>query len=188
MPENKINPDMVLSRFLDEIVAVKGAGLSKVERLSLRQDLRTQMDEKVDAAIIAALPEDKLLELNNLVEREASEDEIEDFFAKVGVDFEKVALSAVLQFRKDQIGDKVAKGATAEADNAASVQNTAEASTGAVENLSHDMTENTQQNDAGEQTAQEGLAQNVAMGVPEMSKAEGIARMVAGMSEGGANA
>lgn len=190
MPENKINPDMVLSRFLDEIVAVKGAGLSKVERLSLRQDLRTEMDEKVDAAIIAALPEDKLLELNKMVESEASEDEIENFFVTAGVDFEKVALSVMLQFRKDQMGDKAAgaevKGASDGTE--ALVGDAAGDLAESADKLSHDMTENTQRNDTKEQMAQDAVAQSGAAEGARMSNAEGIALMVAEMSKGGANA
>lgn len=188
MPENKINPDMVLSRFLDEIVAVKGAGLSKIERLSLRQDLRTEMDEKVDAAIIAALPEAKLLELNKLVESEASEDEIENFFVTAGVDFEKVALSAMLQFRKDQMGDKVVEAEGASDGAEALVGDAAGDLAEDTDKLSHDVTENTQQNDTKEQTTQDVATQSGAAEGARMSNAEGIARMVAEMSKGGANA
>lgn len=150
MPENKINAEGVISSFLDQIIAAKGENLSKNERLSLRQELFGELDDKINAAVIAALPDDKVLELNQKIDGNASEQEIEEFFAGAGIDFNKVALQVALQFRKDQLRD-VPQAKVSAAEAGAPLQGTTSEA-------------------------------------PGMSNVEGIARMVASMSEGGANA
>lgn len=206
MPENKINAEGVISSFLDQIIAAKGENLSKNERLSLRQELFGELDDKINAAVIAALPDDKMLELNRELDGNASEQEIEEFFLNAGVDFNKVALQTALQFRKDQLRDvprtkvpvaeTVTVTATVAPESAASATEAAmaEAKTSAAEvtatpaELSHDMTQNTVQNNAAAAAPAGAPLQGTTSEVPGMSNVEGIARMVASMSEGGANA
>lgn len=104
MPENKINSDQVLTRFLDEVIAAKGGEMSQGDRLKLRQNLQVQLDAKIDEAVLKALPKDKLLELSQKVDGKASEEEIDDFFKSAGVNFEKVALETMVKFREEYLG------------------------------------------------------------------------------------
>ncbi len=187
MPENKINTEGVISSFLDQIIAAKGENLSKNERLSLRQELFGELDDKINAAVIAALPDDKVLELNQKIDGNASEQEIEEFFANAGIDFNKVALQTALQFRKDQLRDvpQVKEGAVTTEAVAAEVEAPAAATPA---ELSHDMTQNTVQNNAAAAAPAGAPLQGTTSEAPGMSNVEGIARMVASMSEGGVNA
>lgn len=176
MPENKINADGVISSFLDQIIAAKGEKLSKNERLSLRQELFAELDDKIDAAMIAALPDDKLLELNQKIDGDASEEDLDKFFADAGVDFNKVALQVALQFREDQLRGTAQTGAPVATETAVSAEPL------------HDMTQNTVQNNAAAAAPAGVPLQGTTSEVPGMSNVEGIARMVAKMSEGGENA
>lgn len=174
MPEDKNNAEGVLSSFLDQMIAAKGENLGKNERLSLREELKAQLDEKINEAVIAALPDDKLTELDGLMDKEASDDEIEKFFDEVGINFDKVALQAALQFQKDYLRDgSQEKSKDAALENAAPL---------------HDTISNTRNSKNGNVVPTGKPLQGTTSAVPGMSNVEGIARMVAEMSEGEHNA
>lgn len=68
-------------------------------RAQLEQDLRTRLMDQIDRAIVEQIPEDKIDGLNELLDRETSEEEIQQYVASSGVDTKRVALETMVRFR-----------------------------------------------------------------------------------------
>lgn len=65
----------------------------------LEADLKNRLMDQIDRAVIEAMPEDKVNGLNELLDREASEDEVRQFIQQSGVDTQRVTLETMLRFR-----------------------------------------------------------------------------------------
>lgn len=65
----------------------------------LEADLKNRLMDQIDRAVIEAMPEDKVNGLNELLDREASEDEVRHFIQQSGVDTQRVTLETMLRFR-----------------------------------------------------------------------------------------
>lgn len=199
MPGYKFNAQRTISSFLDQMIAARGENLNKTERLALRQKLSLELDQKIDQAIVAALPEDKLLELNRRMDAGMSDDDVEKFFDETGIDFGKVALEAATQFRRDYLGEgKAAEtSSTTQAANAASatpapeasaapaagaptatpaaVASPTPASTPETATPSHDMTQNTTNNTAATSAPAGQPLQGTNSATPGAANVEGVA-------------
>jgi hypothetical protein len=68
-------------------------------RAQLEQDLRTRLMDQIDRAIVEQIPEDKIDGLNELLDREVSEEEIQQYVAGSGVDTKQIALETMVRFR-----------------------------------------------------------------------------------------
>lgn len=87
--------------FVKEMLATKEWS-SKVEPSGLEQlqaDLENRLMDQIDRAIVEALPEEKVDGLNDLLDKEASEDDIRQYVAKSGVDVKKITVETMLRFR-----------------------------------------------------------------------------------------
>lgn len=101
MPEIKPTQTRIINTFVDKMMVDKDLGaMSTEEREALRKNLRQKAEEQIEQAMLAALPDKKLLELEQLVDAGASDDALDDFFANCGVDFTKAAEQAMVEFRK----------------------------------------------------------------------------------------
>lgn len=65
----------------------------------LEADLKNRLMDQIDRAVIEAMPEDKVNGLNELLDRDASEDEVRQFIQQSGVDTQHVTLETMLRFR-----------------------------------------------------------------------------------------
>lgn len=101
MPEIKPTQTRIINTFVDKMMVDKDLGaMGAEERDALRKNLRQKAEEQIEQAMLAALPDKKLLELEQLVDTDASDDVLDDFFANCGVDFTKAAEQAMVEFRK----------------------------------------------------------------------------------------
>ncbi len=103
MPENKpmeqITKGKVINTFISKMMADKG-----VEDAALKEQLEAKLEEQIEQAMIRMLPDEKLVELEGMLGREASDEEIEQFFDGSGVNFEQVAQQTMAAFRSAFLG------------------------------------------------------------------------------------
>lgn len=96
-----------IDQFLGQILDDKKLTIDTPEvRQQLIQDLRSRLMSQIDRAMINALSEDQLRQLNELLDREGVQDsEIQDFFRRSGINGEQVALNAMMRFRQYYLGN-----------------------------------------------------------------------------------
>lgn len=112
MPENKLNDEKVLQMFVDRLIADKGGDtLDAKQKETLQGELMSELDERMQQAMIRALPDAKLMELEKMLDADASDEEIESFFANAskdaGVDFDPEIRKVFEAFRTDYFKDKI---------------------------------------------------------------------------------
>jgi predicted methyltransferase len=90
-----------LDRFISDILeAKKLSGVDADVRTQLIGDLKQQLLDQINRALIDALPEDKLDQFNILLEDPSTTDEsIQSFIATNGVDVTRVTAQTMLRFR-----------------------------------------------------------------------------------------
>lgn len=101
MPENKLTDAQMLTAFVNKMVTDKGLVLSDDERQKLRAKLLSELNVAIEQAMIRALPDEKLLELERLTENpEVTDAAIEAVFTGSGVDFQAVVGRTMNDFRQ----------------------------------------------------------------------------------------
>jgi len=98
--------------FIKEMLSAK-AWSQQVDdevKAQLESDLRIQLMDQIDRAVIEALPDDKVDGLNDLLDREASEEEIQQYVADSGVDVQRITTEAMLRFRDLYLGTSPTNG------------------------------------------------------------------------------
>lgn len=108
MPENKLNDEKVLRMFVDRLIADKGGDtLDAKQKETLQNELFEELDERIQQAMIRALPDAKLMELEGLLDADAPDEKIESFFKDAGVEFDPAIRKAMDEFRTDYFKDKI---------------------------------------------------------------------------------
>ena len=108
MPENKLNDEKVLQMFVDRLIADKGGDtLDAKQKETLQKELLEELDERIQQAMIRALPDAKLMELEGLLDANVSDEKIESFFKEAGVEFDPAIRKAMDEFRTDYFKDKI---------------------------------------------------------------------------------
>lgn len=108
MPENKLNDEKVLAMFVDRLIADKGGDtLDAKQKETLQRELLEELDERIQQAMIRALPDAKLMELEKLLDEDAPDEEIEGFFKGADADFDPAIRKAMDEFRTDYFKDKI---------------------------------------------------------------------------------
>lgn len=92
MPE--VTKKKVINTFVSKMMADKG-----VNDAALKEQLEVKLEEQIEQAMIRTLPDEKLTELEGMLDRDVSDEEVEKFFDESGVDFAKVAGQAMAAFR-----------------------------------------------------------------------------------------
>jgi hypothetical protein len=90
-----------LDQFIGGILdAKKLSGIDQDVRAQLVTDLKQQLLDQINRALIGALSEDKLDEFNTLLEDPKTTDEtVQTFITTSGVDIDRVTAKTMLQFR-----------------------------------------------------------------------------------------
>ena len=81
---------------------------SRVEgdgRVQLEQDLHKRLMDQIDQAVVENLPDDKIDGLNDLLDKAATSDEVQQYIAGSGVDVKRITLETMLRFRELYLGD-----------------------------------------------------------------------------------
>lgn len=101
-----MNQDAI-SKFISDIIDAKGyKTLDSDVRRQLEQDLKNRLLDQIDRAVLEALPENKIDGFNDLLDRNASQQEVQQYIATSGVDTKKITLETMLRFRSLYLGDK----------------------------------------------------------------------------------
>ena len=96
-----------LSKFINDLIDAKGyKTLDSDVRRQLEQDLKNRLIDQIDRAVLEALPENKIEGFNDLLDRNASQQEVQQYIANSGVDTKKITLETMLRFRSLYLGDK----------------------------------------------------------------------------------
>lgn len=96
-----------LSKFINDIIDAKNfKTLDGDVRRQLEQDLKNRLLDQIDRAVLRALPENKIDGFNDLLDRNASQQEVQQYIANSGVDTKKITLETMLRFRSLYLGVK----------------------------------------------------------------------------------
>ncbi len=90
-----------LETFVEGIVTTKDLpGLTDESKKQLVAEMSEQLIERINAALIAALPDEKVAEFSDFLDAEQITDEqVQAFIAQSGVDVQKVTAETMLTFR-----------------------------------------------------------------------------------------
>lgn len=122
MPKINFSEEQVLENFVRQMVTDKGLlEEDRNQNGKIQHELLGALDAAIEKAMIAALPDAKLMELNQLLDAGADDAQIETVFAGAGVNYEVVAGRTMAAFREAYLS----KGDSTMADtanNSAAVQ------------------------------------------------------------------
>lgn len=92
--------------FIKEMLSAKAWNqqVSDEVKTQLESDLRSRLMDQIDQAVIEALPDDKVDGLNELLDREASAEEVQQYIATSGVDVQRITTETMLRFRDLYLG------------------------------------------------------------------------------------
>lgn len=110
MPDGKINSERVLTTYVERMIDDKGDAteLGLAERDALRRVLARKLNDAIEKAMLASLPDEKLNELEKILERDGSDEELEAFFDGVeGVDAGPAVEKAMAQVREDYLAGAI---------------------------------------------------------------------------------
>jgi len=110
MLEKGMSSERILAAYIDLMIKDRGdaESLSVAERDALKRILWREMDDAMDKAFLASLPEDKLTELEEILDRGGSDEELEAFFDTVGeVDADVEIEKAMGRVREDYLAGKI---------------------------------------------------------------------------------
>lgn len=95
-----------LDTFINDILDDKKLpGLDEEVRAQLARDLRQRLLDQINRAIIEALPEDKLGELDAAMDRsDVSEEHIQRLIIDSGIDIKRITVETMLRFRDLYLG------------------------------------------------------------------------------------
>lgn len=93
-----------LDNFVDELLAAQGIDQLEPEvRDQLAQDLTDRLNDRLEAAMIVELPENKLPELEALLDQQVETNELQKFFAENIVDLPAVLARELAAFRQSYL-------------------------------------------------------------------------------------
>ena len=102
-----ITMDQQLELFVGEILEKKQIpGITPEVRQQLLQDLKGRLLDQINRALIAALPEDKITELDNMLDNGADEVAMQKFIVDSGVNVGQITVGAMVAFRNLYLGEK----------------------------------------------------------------------------------
>ena len=93
-----------LDKFVDELLAAQGINQLEPEvRDQLVQDLTARLNDRLEAAMVAELPEEKLPELEIILDKPAAAEELQKFFAENITDLPAVLARELAAFRQSYL-------------------------------------------------------------------------------------
>lgn len=92
--------------FINELlVAKKFDGLGDGVREQVRLDLLSRLSDQIDRAVIDAMSDSQIDTFTEMIDRGASQQELQAYIVQSGVDIERVTLETMLRFRSLYIGE-----------------------------------------------------------------------------------
>lgn len=95
----------MVSEYVDRLLEEKGlAHVDEKVLAEMREDLQERVSERINAEMLAALPEGKVDELNQLLDGNQSNEAVREFFMANVPDVQSVLTSALVNFRSAYLG------------------------------------------------------------------------------------
>lgn len=90
-----------LDQFVEEMLTAKElSGVTDEVRAQLVRDMKKQLLDQINRALINALPDDKVAELSSMLDdNSVDESSLQQFIVDAGVDVRQVTARTMLQFR-----------------------------------------------------------------------------------------
>ena len=97
-----------IDTFIDNLITDKNlSGLTPEGREQIASELKDALIEQINRAVLNNLSDEKLDELNDLLDKGGMDDEkMHDFIMNSGVDVPKVTTETLLYFRNFYLGDE----------------------------------------------------------------------------------
>jgi dihydropteroate synthase len=94
--------DEVLSKFIEDMIAEKDFdGLSEEARDYIATDLKSSFLNLLNRSVIEAMPDDKIEELNKLLDDDSKTiEDMQKFVSESGVDAKQITLDVMFRFRE----------------------------------------------------------------------------------------
>ncbi|MDR2336997.1 MAG: hypothetical protein LBE03_02750 [Candidatus Nomurabacteria bacterium] len=102
-----------LDNFIDEILKEKGMDKAIDDVYDeLHADLKARLLDQIDRAVVTAMPEDKIDELNDLLDKNpnTTDEEIQKIVQSSGVDAVQITAKTLLRFRDLYLGNAIVTG------------------------------------------------------------------------------
>ena len=94
-----------LGQFVDALIKKKALPVDNPEELeSVREDAMKSLDDKISLAVFGRLSEEQNIEFNQMLDRNASEDEYESFFNRIGLNVEETITNTMKAFAEGFLG------------------------------------------------------------------------------------
>ena len=106
-----MSDEEAISRFADRLIEERGLdGLGEEEKNKLKDEIVDKFIDRVNKALIFALPEDKFRELKEFLKQEPAQDEanmrISEIVESAGIDMKKIVTETAKDFRQAFLEDK----------------------------------------------------------------------------------
>lgn len=96
-----------LEPFVRSIIDKKGLiGITAEVKEQLVSDLNEKLNDQINRAMISALPDDKVDQLNEMLDKGDDEEAIQRFITDSGIDVKQITLNTLVAFRNLYLGDK----------------------------------------------------------------------------------
>jgi hypothetical protein len=97
-----------VDQFINQIIDEKGIkGLTPEARETVVGEMKSALMTQINRAILMELPDEKLDELNNLMDTEGFGDaDMQNFIANSGVDINKITTETMIKFKAFYLGTK----------------------------------------------------------------------------------
>lgn len=98
--DNQPNREQMLLAFVSKMMADKGLKLNQEQEQQLKARLFDKLNEQIEQSFVRALPDDKLVLLEKLLDDNVPDEVIEKFFEESGLDMQAAAARAMEDFRQ----------------------------------------------------------------------------------------
>ena len=91
-----------LDKYIDEILKAKDySGVTAEVRQFIADDLKKNFIEQLNRAILTEMPDDKLDEFSDLLDKEGIDDsDVQKFVEQCGIDYKTITLRTMIAFRE----------------------------------------------------------------------------------------
>lgn len=112
MPEENQNQSNPIEAMIERIAVLQGVETMPPEnQVQLRAQIRKVVEDRVEDVMLNALSDEKLVELNQRLDEEMSDEELEQFFMNAGVDYKPLLEQALSDLETAFRGSRSGEGA-----------------------------------------------------------------------------
>lgn len=104
MPDTTLTQENSIDVFVERLMAEKGDA-GGADQSKLKAELQERVVEKTEEAMLKALPDEKLIELERKLDEGMSDDDLGKFFLNAGVDYQPAVQQAMQELKTEFLGE-----------------------------------------------------------------------------------